>query len=76
VVNARPTDQQLRAEDPHFTQPRTAAEIKPFGDTSTLDAGTRDAIREAKTRGVHITPFPDGFDHAHISVVRPGAKSF
>jgi hypothetical protein len=77
VVHARPTEALLKAEDPHFRQPQTVAEVKPFGDVTRLDAGTAAVIREAaKDRQAHITPFADGFGHAHLSVVLPGATSF
>jgi hypothetical protein len=76
VANARPSDGLLRAEDPHFRQPDNAAQVRQFGDLSQLDRATRTAIDAQRDRGVHVTPFPDGFGHAHLSVVQPGAKTF
>ncbi|MEU4191684.1 hypothetical protein AB0E69_07300 [Kribbella sp. NPDC026611] len=76
AVYAKASEHLLRAEDPHFRQPETAKEIKPFGDLSRLDPGTTAVIREAATRQIFLTPFPDGFNHAHLSVVGPGAKHF
>lgn len=75
MVNFRPTEKLLKAEDPHFRQPQTPADIK-LGDKARLDPGTASVVRDAAARQVFLTPFPDGFGHAHLSVVRPGAKSF
>jgi hypothetical protein len=72
----RATDELRNAPDPHFEQPKNAGEVKPFGDPSRLDPVTRGAIADAKGRDVHVTPFPDGLWHAHLSVVPPGAKTF